>query len=70
VTAYEAIVENGQIKMLDSVSVPEHAKFFAVVPGGEEGSRFHIASPRLARPEHAADLTMEVVEEPQDASIR
>jgi hypothetical protein len=40
-----------------------------VVPGVEESPRFHIASPRLARPELAADFVKEVTEEPRNASL-
>jgi len=70
VATYEATVENGQIRFLEAVRLPEHAKVYVVVPDREEGSSFHAGSPRLAQPERVADFTMEVAEEPQDASVR
>lgn len=33
-------------------------------------SRLHIGSPRLAKPEHAADFIMDVAEECRDAGLR
>lgn len=70
VATYEATIENGQIKLDDSVRLPEHARVYVLVPGADEVSRFHVGSPRLAQPEHAADFTKEVAEEPQDAGLR
>jgi hypothetical protein len=60
VATYEATVENGQIRLSEPVRLPEHAKVFVVVPGGEEVLPFHVASPRLVRPELAADFVKEV----------
>jgi hypothetical protein len=69
VATYEATVENGQIRLSEPVRLPDHAKVFVVVPGGEEVLTFHVASPRLVRPELAADFAKEVTEEPRDAAI-
>ena len=71
VTAYEATVENGQIKIVEPVRLPEHARVYVVVPEAPETAAplFHVGSPRLARPEQAADFTMKVAEEPQDAGV-
>jgi hypothetical protein len=41
---YEATVENGQIKLPDTVHLPEHAKVFVVVPLTEEQQRFTVAT--------------------------
>lgn len=70
VAAYEAVVENGQIKLSEPVVLPEHAKVYVVVTGVEAGTTLHMRSPRLAHPEQAVDFVMEVVEEPQDAGLR
>ncbi len=70
VTTYEATAENGQIKLLEAVRLPENATVYIVVPCHEEGSQLHFRSPCLARPELAADFIKEVVEEPQDAGLR
>ena len=68
IATYEATVENGQIKLSEPVRLPERAKVYVVVPGVEEAPRFHVASPRLARPEQAVDFVKEVTREPRDAS--
>ena len=57
VATYEATVEDGQIKLSEPGALPEHARVYIVVPGPEETPRFHVGSPRLARPEQAADFT-------------
>ena len=67
---YEAVVENGRIKLLDSVSLPENAKVYVVVAGVDEASSYRVAGPRLAQPERAADFIKEVAEEPLDAGLR
>jgi predicted DNA-binding antitoxin AbrB/MazE fold protein len=69
VATYEATVENGQIKVLEPVRLPESAKVYVVVPGVEEVPRFHFASPRLARPQRAVDFVKQVTEEPRDAGL-
>jgi hypothetical protein len=69
VATYEATVENGQIRLSEQVHLPERARVYVVVPGVEEATRFHIASPRLARPELAADFVKEVTEEPRNAPL-
>lgn len=68
VATYEATVENGQIRLSERVQLPERAKVYVVVPG-VEAPRFHIASPRHARPELAADFVKEVTEEPRNAPL-
>ncbi len=68
-TAYEATVENGQIKVVGAVRLPEHARVYVVVPDAEEAIILHVGSPRLAKLEDAADFMMEVVEEPRDARL-
>ena len=70
VTAYEATVEKGQIKILEDVRLPERARVYVVVPDAEGVTVLHVGSPRLAQPERAADFTMEVAEEPRDAGLR
>jgi hypothetical protein len=69
VATYEATIENGQIRLSERVQLPERAKVYVVVPGVEEAPRFHIASPRLARPDLAVDFEKEVTEEPRNAPL-
>jgi hypothetical protein len=70
VTAYEATVENGQIKVVGAIRLPEHARVYVVVPDANSATVLHVGSPHLAQPERAADFTMEVAEEPRDDSLR
>ena len=42
----------------------------AILPGVEQVPRLRVGSPRLAEPERAADFTMDVAEEAQDAGLR
>jgi len=69
VETYEAIVENGTIKLPDVVRLPEHAKVYVVVPDGVESTKFHVGSPRLAHVEQAQDFVKDVLEEPADARL-
>jgi hypothetical protein len=43
-TTFEATVENGQIKLPDTVHLADHTKVFVVVPLTEEPERFTIAT--------------------------
>ncbi len=69
VETYEAVVENGQIKLADIVRLPEHTKVYVVVPGAVEPNGFHVSSPRLAQPEQAADFVKVITEEAANAGI-
>ena len=69
VATYEAIVEQGQIKLPIHVRLPEHTKIYVVVPNADESQMLHFRSPRLKYPEQAADFVKEVIEEPDDAGI-
>jgi hypothetical protein len=69
VETYEATVENGQIKLVDNVRLPEHSKVFVVVPGETEAHTFHVGSPGLAQPEQAADFVKHVAEDGSHAGI-
>ena len=70
VTTYEAIVENGQIKLLQLLQLPEKTKVYVVVPEVEIPSPIKIGSPRLRHPEQLIHFVKEVIEEPEDASLR
>jgi hypothetical protein len=43
-TSFEATVENGQIKIPDTVNLPEHTRVLVVVPLKEETERFTIVT--------------------------
>jgi len=69
VTTYQAIVENGQIRLPTNVRLPEKTKVYVVIPDVELPSTAYIDSPRLAHPEQAADFKKEVIEELQNAGL-
>jgi hypothetical protein len=65
----EGIVENGQIRLRDPVTLPEHTKVYVVVPEMETIPQAHVYSPRLVHPERAADFVKQVIEVPADAEL-
>ena len=67
VATFEAVVENGQIRLPDSVRLPEKARVYVVIPGVPSAA--YIGSPRLARPEQAAHFEKEVIEGDLDAGL-
>ncbi len=70
VTTYEAIVEDGQIRLPTDVRLPESARVYVVVPGIEMVRTAYLRSPRLAHPEQAKGFVMEVLEEDdRDAAV-
>jgi hypothetical protein len=69
VTAFEGIVENGQIKLPETVRLPEQTKVYVIVPAGEITPSCHVTSPRLTHPEEASDFAKDVTEEPVDARV-
>ena len=69
IATFEAIVENGQIRLPPSIRLPEKAKVYVVIPGLEVPSAAYIGSPRLARPEQASDFQKEVIEGDVDARL-
>ena len=69
ISTIEGIVENGQIRLLGSVALPEHTRVYVVVPGLEAAPNAHILSPRLAHPEQAGDFVKQVFEAPVDAQL-
>ena len=67
VATFEAVVENGQIRLTEGVRLPEKARVYVVIPGVPAAT--YIGSPRLARPEQAADFEKEVIEGDLDAGL-
>jgi hypothetical protein len=65
----EGIVENGQIRLRDQVTLPEHTKVYVVIPEVETVPQAHVYSPRLVHPEQAADFTKQVLEVSADAEL-
>lgn len=63
VTTLQGTVENGQIRLPANVRLPEKTKVYIIIPDLEVTPIAYIGSPRLVRPEQAADFQKEVIEE-------
>lgn len=69
-TTYEAVIENGQVRLPYNIHLPEMAKVYVVVPDVAGAPAARIVSPRLAHPEQAGYFVKEVIEENPNAEIR
>jgi hypothetical protein len=65
VVTYEGFVENGCVHVPPGVKLPEKAKVYVVIPDASNYDilrTIRISSPRLANPEDAKKLVMEVLD--------
>jgi hypothetical protein len=69
IATFQAVVEQGQIRLRDNVRLPEQATVYVIVPTFQVEQAVNILSPRLVHPEEAADFVLEVMEEPCDAGV-
>ncbi len=69
ISTFEGIVENGQIRLRDNVTLPENTKVYVVIPDFEAVPQAHVYSPRLVHPEQAADFAKQTVEVSADADL-
>ena len=67
ITTYEAIVENGHVRLPEDAYIPDNTRVYVLVPSREIAGRVRLVSPRLAHPEQAAAFAKDVEEEPEDA---
>jgi len=65
----EGIVENGQIRLPNNVTLPEHTKVYVVIPDVETTPQARVYSPRLVHPAQAADFTKQIIEVSADADL-
>ena len=65
----EGIVENGQIRLPENVTLPEHTKVYVVIPDVETRPQAHVYSPRLVHPAQAADFAKQIIEVSADADL-
>lgn len=62
VATFEGFVEDGQIKLISSVRLPEGVKVYVVIPDVEEpAAAAYVGSPRLAHREQAVDFEKKIV---------
>ena len=64
VTTFEGVVENGRIRLLPDIQLPDNTKVYVIVPEIQIEQVVKIFSPRLLHPEQVADFKLEVFEEP------
>lgn len=69
ISTIEGIVQNGQIRLLGDVTLPENAKVYVVIPNLEAAPAARIFSPRLVHPEQASDFAKQVIEVSTDAGV-
>lgn len=69
ISAFEGVVENGQIRLRDKVTLPENAKVYVVIPGPEAAPKAHVYTPRLVHQEQAGDFAKQVIEVSADAGL-
>lgn len=66
INTFEGVVDNGQIKLIGNVCLPNNAKVYVIVP---EMKFAEVHSPSLLHPEQAADFKLEIIEEKSNASL-
>jgi hypothetical protein len=66
---YEAVVENGEIRLAAGVLLPDRARVYVVVPDQGNQPLPRVWTPRLARREDAELFRMEVREDEADAGV-
>ena len=69
VTTFEGIVENGKIRLITNINLPDKTKVYVIVPGFETRKAAHVYSPRLVHPEKVADFKKEIIEELPNAEV-
>jgi len=70
ISTFEGIVENGQIRLRDDVTLPEKTRVYVVIPDFEATPpKARVYSPRLVHPEQANDFAKQVIQESADAGL-
>ncbi len=69
VATFEGVVEQGQIRLKNGMSLPDKLKVYVIVPDLQTTRQPQIHSPRLVHPEQASDFKMEVTEVAPDAKL-
>lgn len=65
----EGVVEQGRIRLPAHIRLPEKTRVYVVVPGLQVERGVHVSSPHLAHPEEAAEFVLQVVENPNNATV-
>ena len=67
ISTFEGVVKDGQIRLRDNVQLPEDTEVYVIIPDSVPKAR--VPSPRLVRPEQAADFVKQVVKATDDAGV-
>lgn len=69
IVTLEGIVEQGKIRLLNEIQLPENTIVFVIIPDIRDEPIGHIYSPRLVPPEQANDFKMEIIKDAPNARI-
>jgi len=69
ITAIKGLVENGQIRLCERVSLPENARVYVIVADVLDERSARAFSPRLAHRRQSKDFAKQVVELASDAAV-
>jgi len=69
VLTLEGVVENGQIRLRDRVTLPEGTRVYVVIPDATVAPQASIHSPRLVQREQARDFVKQVIKVSSDAEL-
>jgi hypothetical protein len=68
-TTYEATVQDGRVVLPEEAHIPDNTRVYVVVPEVDDVYCFRMMTPRLAHRDQAADFTMQVELEGDDARL-
>ena len=69
ISTFAGIVENGQIRLRDNVTLPERTRVYVVIPDLEVVPKAYVQTPRLVYPEQASLFAKQVIEGVADAGL-
>jgi len=69
ISTFEGVVKDGQIRLRDNVQLPEDTEVYVVIPDFAALPQARVPSPRLVRPEQAADFVKQVVNATDDPGV-
>ena len=69
VATFEGVVEQGRIRLESGVRLPENTRVYVVVPDIRVERSARMISPRLAHPEQAKEIELEVIDEAANARV-
>jgi len=63
INAIEGVIENGQVRLSEGVSLPDHTKVFVIIADSLQAAPTRVRTPHLAHPEQSRDFRKQVLEE-------